>query len=244
MSGYREWQTGEVVTAANVNSYLQDQSVMKFADSAARDTALGTAVGGGNALREGMTAYLDDTDTLQYYGGTAWANVPTAADVDAAGGLVAVEHALFTGTQTNSTASGANFAVTDLSITHALSSASNKLIISAYCGVINESSGTQRVAIAVADDGTLVGIGDAASSRTQVAAGGQKVNTGRAFISAALAITFVYEPGDTASHTYTVRAINVDTTTRTVYVNRTDNDTDAVNYPRGSSGLVIQEVKV
>src|SRR6056297_869583 len=109
MAGYREFVTGEVLTAANVDDFLAKQAVMKFADSAARDTALGTAVGGSNALREGMVAYLDDTDGLQYYGGAAWEDVPTTADVDAAGGLVAVKHALFTGTQTQSVVAGGNF---------------------------------------------------------------------------------------------------------------------------------------
>ncbi|HEY7822089.1 MAG TPA: hypothetical protein VIG24_04620, partial [Acidimicrobiia bacterium] len=72
MAGYREFQTGEVLTAANVNDFLMEQSVMKFADAAARDTALGTAVGGANALREGMVAYLDDEDLPSFYNGTAW----------------------------------------------------------------------------------------------------------------------------------------------------------------------------
>ena len=55
-------------------------------------------------------------------------------------GLVAVKHALFTGTQTNSTASGADFAITDLTITHAVADASNKLILMATCGVLANST--------------------------------------------------------------------------------------------------------
>jgi hypothetical protein len=72
MPGYREFDIGEVLTASNVNDFLMDQSVMKFADAAARDTALGTAVVSPNALREGMVAYLDDTDTVIAYDGSAW----------------------------------------------------------------------------------------------------------------------------------------------------------------------------
>ena len=244
MAGFREFVTGEVLTAGNVNDYLMQQAVMKFADSAARDTALGTAVGGGNALREGMTAYLDDTDTLQYYGGTAWANVPTAADVDAAGGLVAVKHALFTGTQTNSTASGANFAVTDLSITHALADASNKLIISAYLGAAGTTHQTGRLGLAVADDGSLIAVGDAAGSRARVGAGGRVTAGSLNEIVTMPSVTFVYSPGDTAAHTYTVRAINIDGGTETLYINRTEADTNDAFRPRASSGFVIQEVKV
>ena len=72
MAGFREFVTGEVLTAGNVMDFLQKQAVMKFADAAARDAALGTALAGGNALREGMVAYLDSTDTVQFYDGTAW----------------------------------------------------------------------------------------------------------------------------------------------------------------------------
>jgi len=238
VAGFREFQTGEVLTAANVDDYLAKQAVMKFADASARDTALGTAVGGGNALREGMVAYLDDEDLPSFYNGTAWTTE------FGGGGLVAVKHALFTGTQVQSTASGANFAVTDLSITHTLSSASNKLIISAYLGAAASSGDQAVVGIAVADDGTLIGIGDAAGSRSRVAAGGfVAANTG-AIILTMPSITFVYEPGDTSSHTYTVRAINIDTNTRTLYINRNESSTDNAGLTRASSGLVIQEVKV
>ena len=83
MAGFREFVTGEVLTAANVDDFLAKQSVMKFADAAARDAALGTAVVSPNALREGMVAWLDDDDELQAYDGTAWATVGEALEVSA-----------------------------------------------------------------------------------------------------------------------------------------------------------------
>jgi hypothetical protein len=75
VAGFREFVTGEVLTAENTNDFLMKQAVLKFADAAARDTALGTAVGGGNALREGMVAYLDDTNEVLAYDGTAWGSL-------------------------------------------------------------------------------------------------------------------------------------------------------------------------
>lgn len=166
------------------------------------------------------------------------------AGLDAAGGLVAVKHALFTGTQTNSTAAGGNFAVTSLSITHALSDASNKLIISAYFGVAASQNTVAGVGIGVADDGTLVGVGAAASNRTLVSAGGWVAGSGSNFLVTMPSVTFVYVPGDTASHTYTVRAMNVEASTNTIYINRSVDDSDSAARPRGASGFVIQEVKV
>jgi len=237
VAGYREFVTGEVLTAANVDDFLAKQSVMKFADAAARDAALGTAVAGGNALREGMVAWLDSDDELQAYDGTAWGGV-------GGGVIVAVKHALFTGTQTNSTASGANFAVTDLSITHTLADSANKLIISAYFGAVATTVGTGAVGIAVADDGTLIAIGDAASTRARVGAGGYSTGTASNAVVINPSVTFVYAPGDTASHTYTVRAINIDTGTETIYINRTELDSNTISRQRAASGFVVQEVKV
>ena len=56
---------GEVLAAADVNEYLMDQTVMSFAGTAARGSAIGTAV-------EGMVTYLNDSDSLELYNGSAW----------------------------------------------------------------------------------------------------------------------------------------------------------------------------
>ena len=74
MAGYREFQTGEVLTAANVNNFLMNQAVMVFADDAARDTALA------GVLAEGMLTYNLDTKALEVYDGTDWGPVVTAKE--------------------------------------------------------------------------------------------------------------------------------------------------------------------
>jgi hypothetical protein len=63
---------GEVLAASDVNTFLMNQSVMTFAGTAARGSAIGTAV-------EGMLTYLEDTNTFQYWSGSAWAAIPAAA---------------------------------------------------------------------------------------------------------------------------------------------------------------------
>jgi len=68
---------GEVLAAADVNEFLMDQTIMTFAGTAARGSAIGTAT-------EGMYAHLNDTDTLTYYDGSAWVN---AIPADVAPGL-------------------------------------------------------------------------------------------------------------------------------------------------------------
>jgi hypothetical protein len=57
---------GEVLAAADVNEFLMDQTVMSFAGTAARGSAIGTAT-------EGMVTYLNDSDSLQIHNGTTFA---------------------------------------------------------------------------------------------------------------------------------------------------------------------------
>ena len=68
--GRKTFTAGEVLTAANVQGYLQDQTVMVFAGTAARGSALGTAV-----LSEGMVTYLSDSNSVELWDGSAWATV-------------------------------------------------------------------------------------------------------------------------------------------------------------------------
>jgi hypothetical protein len=189
--------------------------------------------------------YVEPSDLVRDYPSDSEDLAEAIADgLDAASGLVAVKHALFTGEQSASTAAGANFAVTDLSITHTLADAANKLIISAYFGAAATSEGRGGVGIAVMDDATLIGIGDADGTRTRVGAGGQVSDGSVVRLVTMPSVTFVYSPGDASAHTYTVRAINIDGTTRTLYVNRTEIDNNSADSGRASSGFVIQEVKV
>lgn len=58
---------GEVLAAADVNTYLMDQAVMTFAGTAARASAISTAT-----ASEGMVTYLADTDTFEFWDGSAY----------------------------------------------------------------------------------------------------------------------------------------------------------------------------
>jgi hypothetical protein len=74
-AGYRLFNTGDVLTAAQVNTNLQQQVIMVFASSAARSSAL-TGV-----LAEGMFTYLLDTNAFQYYDGAAFVDVSNPGDI-------------------------------------------------------------------------------------------------------------------------------------------------------------------
>ena len=216
---------GQVLTAAELN-VVSDQSVMVFAGTAARGSAIPSPT-------EGMVTYLSDADELQVYT-TAWGAI--------GGGLVETKSALFTGTQSASVATQANVAVTDLSITHEVADASNKLIISAFLGAAANSQGQGNVGLAIHDGTSLIAIGDASGTKTQVTAGGIIDGGGSVYDVTMPSVTFVHTPG-AGSKTYTVRAINMDDTTETLYINRSVNDSDQFG-PRAVSSLVIQEVSV
>jgi hypothetical protein len=67
---------GEVLAASDVNNFLMNQSVMTFAGTAARGSAIGTAV-------EGMLTYLEDTNSFQYWSGSAWTGLGAVAPTNA-----------------------------------------------------------------------------------------------------------------------------------------------------------------
>ena len=74
-AGYKLFATGDVLTAAQVNTYLMQQTVMVFASSAARTTALSGVVA------EGMVSYLLDTNATEVYDGSAWVGIANSGDI-------------------------------------------------------------------------------------------------------------------------------------------------------------------
>jgi len=228
VAGRKVFTSGEILTAADVNSFLMDQSVMVFADSSARSSAIPTP-------SEGMVTFREDQDVVEVFDGSAFKTV---------GGLVAVKSAINTGPEVfGSVASGGNVAVPDLSITHEVSDPANKLIISAFFGAAAEDNGFGSVGIAVHDGTGLIATGDAAGSRTTLTAGGVVTGSALSTVVTMPSVTYVHTPG-TGEKTYTCRAINSSNSTNTIYLNRNEDNTDNATRVRAVSSLVIQEVAV
>ena len=76
-AGYHLFNTGDVLTAAQVQYNLQNQTIMYFASSAARTAALSGVV------VEGMFSYLADTNSTEYYDGAAWQSISNPGDITA-----------------------------------------------------------------------------------------------------------------------------------------------------------------
>jgi hypothetical protein len=80
-AGYKLYSTGDVLSATDVNEYLQQQTVMVFASAAARTSALSAV------LAEGMISYLQDTNAVQVYNGSAWVAVGGSSPLTTKGDL-------------------------------------------------------------------------------------------------------------------------------------------------------------
>ena len=68
--GFKDFVTGEVLTAADVDGYLM-QGVWVFADAAARTAAV-------TSPQEGNMSYLKSDDAVYKYDGSAWVNIDTS----------------------------------------------------------------------------------------------------------------------------------------------------------------------
>lgn len=65
--GFKTFATGDVLTAADTNGYLM-QGVWVFANAAARSAAV-------TSPQEGNMSFLKDTNSTEYYSGSAWVAV-------------------------------------------------------------------------------------------------------------------------------------------------------------------------
>jgi hypothetical protein len=74
--GRKVFTAGEVLTAFNTNNYLMDQSVMVFAGSAARSSAIGTP-------SSGMLTYRADGTAYEFWNGSAWTGISNPGDITA-----------------------------------------------------------------------------------------------------------------------------------------------------------------
>tara|TARA_R100001460_G_scaffold24786_2_gene49777 strand:+ start:3236 stop:4144 length:909 start_codon:yes stop_codon:yes gene_type:complete len=73
-AGFKVWNTGDLINASEFNTYIMEQTVMVFASSTARDSAI-------SSPSEGMFAFLKDTNTLTFYTGSTWSNFIGEGDI-------------------------------------------------------------------------------------------------------------------------------------------------------------------
>ena len=167
-----------------------------------------------------------------------------AAGLSAAGGLVAVKHVLKTNTFVSASVGvGGSVAIDGLSIDHEVSTVGNKVLLFGFIGTADSANQGAKAGICFAQDGTLLNIADAASSRNRVGAGGWNNTPVSGPESGALSISHIVTP-TAGSKQYTIRIMNVQNSAQVMYVNRTPADVNNAQYSRTTSSMLLMEVKV
>ena len=234
MAGYREFQTGEVLTAANVNSFLMEQATMTFADAAARDAALA------GVLREGLLTYNLDTNRLEVYDGTDWIEPAPEPPAGIGSNVVqTVKDDVF------STTSLTYVVPTGLTLSFTPSSATSKVLLIASVPLTGTSGSSDRaVFVSMFADGNNLSDPDSLGTRTPIfgavgitTSGTQKLER-QALVQT---MVFLHSPATISAVTYDVRVRGV-STGDTVIVNRTDSNVDSPVSARGVASITAIEV--
>jgi len=215
---------GQVLTAAELN-VVSDQSVMVFAGTAARGSAIPSP-------SEGMVTYRSDDDTVEVYNGSSF--VPVGA-----GQILQVVSAARTSPFT--TASTTLTDVTDLSVSITPASTANDVLVlvnvsavlngaTNQFGQLTVTDGSDNIILGAASPGSRsVAFSQAYNSSAQIAVGDMSTHS----------FMLLHSPATTSAFTYKVRAkVSGDT----MYVNRNVDDSDAVARMRGVSTITVMEV--
>lgn len=220
MSGRKVFTAGEVLQAADVNDYLMDQSVMVFAGTAARGSAIPSP-------SEGMVTYLEDADELQVYT-NAWGGVGVAPAI--------LQVQSTTKSDAFSTNSTSYTDVTGLAVTITPSSTSSKIFVTLDSNEDIQTAVTE-VYFQVTRNGTAIGIADAAGSRTR---NGVYLVDRSADEPEIVAYSFLDSPSSTSALTYQLQVRG--NTGNNVYINRRASDTDSATIGRSVSTITVMEV--
>lgn len=121
-NGFKVFAVSEVLTAADVNDYLMEQSICIFADSTARDAQISSPV-------EGQFCYLADSNTLQFYNGSSWASFIGEGDITGVTITTAGTSGLSGGATASSGAFSSTLAIAPASATSATVAAADIILI-------------------------------------------------------------------------------------------------------------------
>ena len=229
MAGYLNFQTGQVLTAAQVNGFLMEQATMTFADAAARDAALA------GVLREGLLTYNLDTNRLEVYDGTDW--VEPAPEPPAGIGSNVVSTVF----DTTIAASVSGDYASLYSVTITPTSATSKVLILASCAAYFDDAGDtlRTAALSIFRDSTNLAVPSSAGSRVPAMVGVDKPNGSRTL--GAQAMTFLDAPSTTSSVTYSVQRV-ANSSSGIFYLNRAATDADTGAHFRSVSSITAIEV--
>jgi len=211
---------GQVLTAAQVTQI--NTGIPVFATTTTRDSAFSGT--GEKVLAEGQFAYIEASNTTQFYDGTNWLTL---------GGKIG-QVVSTTKTDTFTTSSTTFVDITGMSVSITPTSTSSKvLILVNFTAAVNADI---AVYFQQLRNSTAINIGDAAGSRTRVSA---MLLAPNIYTYAPHNWQFLDSPATTSATTYKVQmAVNTDVG----YINRTGNDSDSATRPRATGNITVMEI--
>jgi hypothetical protein len=117
-------------------------------------------------------------------------------------------------------------------------STSNKILVSGWMSV--GISSAMNVYLRLRRGSTVIAEADAAGSRRQGLSVGAPNDTNK---MDAIPFWYLDSPSTTSATTYSVQLAHPSSSTRTIYINRDDTDTDAATGCRVCSSIVLQEIE-
>jgi hypothetical protein len=158
--------------------------------------------------------------------------------VPASGKVAQVLSTTKTDTFSASLAAGTNTAITGLSQSITPSSSTSKILVTL---TINGYGANSAVCAGfIARGATPIGVGDAAGVRIRVGSAAHASPDHQGSIT----MTFLDSPATTSAVTYNGYIANTQPTTRTVFVNRCENDPDQQDRTRAASTITVMEILV
>ena len=184
--------------------------------------------------------WLDSTDGSMYvyYTDPGGGNAQWIGAVSRSGGILQVVSTTKTDTFSASVTAGSSSPITGLTVSITPSSTSSKILVLAQVSGMALAH-ANPFAVALTASSSKINIGDAAGNRTRI---GSENSTSSANESSSVSLNYLHSPGTTSTITYGVDVINRAGSTQTQYVNRTSNDTGAVDRTRSVSNITLMEV--
>lgn len=219
------YTAGEVLTAADLN--ITNSGIPVFASSVERDAAFGGT--GEKTLAEGQFAYIEATNTTQYYDGASWLAL--------GGKLGQVVSTIKTDTYTMSSQTYAT--VTGLTATITPSATTSKVLVIGTLSAIG-NAGVSRATSRLIRDSTAIAVGTSTSNRIAGTAGIPIISAATGDIYS-MGLTFLDSPSSTSALVYGIQ-VRINDAPATVYVNRSETDGDNSSYSRPVSTITVMEI--
>lgn len=212
--------SGQVLTAAQQNTSA-GTGIPVFATTTTRDAAFG---GSNKALAEGQLCYIEASDVVQYYSGSAWATVgPTTNKV--AQVLSTTLTTPFTSTSTSMVI------ITGLSVSITPTLNTSKILVLANVNGSNDVA-VELMYMQLQRDSTAIGVGTGGTANY----GSQLYNNGGTNPINSGGMSVLDAPATTSAITYAVYAKNA--AAATFYINRTKGDANN----RVASTITVMEI--